>query len=1207
VPSSSGGSHTVEAGGASDTFVVEPTVDLEQTSGSVGESITVTGEGFPPSQEVTIDFGGETLEDSATTSADGSLNYNLRVPAVGAGTYEVQVGDAPSQSFTVTSSFAISPSSGPPGTSVQVSGDGFEPDGEVELTIDGTEIRSVEADSDGAIRTTVEIPVMPGGSREIEASGGSGSGSATFNITPTLTIDEPNAAPGATVNVSGTGFRANESGITVRLNQTTVVSGITADSQGRWSGSFTVPNVTAGTHSIRAAGSTTTNEPTAQLEVGAGVSLSRGSGPPGTVVKASGSGARANERISIDVGDGLATAEATSNNQGVWSAEIPIPPSPRGALVIRASGASSQATETSFTVTPSLAVARANGSPGNTVPVSGQGFAANQAGIPVTFDDNIVASATANAQGSWLVNLEIPPAPKGTYFIKVTGTTPELQAPFTVVPGVFLDQAQAGPGESATVSGSGFAANETGITVKLGDATIANGIAANGDGSWSTDFAVPALPAGTYNIVASGSSTSAGSVRALPFTLSTHITLSANSGSPGATITITGRGFGANQQDISISYDGTVIATGIITDALGAFTTSLVVPPSPTGRHPIVVSGSGPGQARGSEIGFQVTPGITLSPPSGPPGMTMVVTGAGFGANEQNIQINYGDRTVLSGISAGPKGGFEESFLIPPSPAGVHNIVASGPVTALSSRPQKGFTVTPAITLSETAGNVGMAVTVAGKGFQPSTNITLTYDDLTEGKVTSDNMGSFNLEFAVPRSRSGEHQVRALGGDGSQAEKTFVVENIPPAAPTLRSPDNGGSGGLFGGFRPATRWQPVEDPSGVTYTVQIARDPEFFDIILEKQGLANPVYALEEAEALGRGKYFWRVKAIDGAANQSPFSSAFEMNSGIIPLWVVPTVVVLGLLASGGGAYAYYTRVYRPRKLAQEVPAFPEFVRITRPEITGATQPSTTGTAQQPALSAPRRALPSPFRRGGGRPTISPEEQARLKMVVDFVHSIPLLEVSPDLMWLEELVEPLGGTTEEAYEQVLRGDLEPVYQPAWTQHPTYQEMQSQMAAQPFVAGLEQYIESVNDCAADALAILRKIYGDLETGGSLETLDKYAWRFILTVGQSTMAWFRGTYLAQPSSRQYSIEVDSEAEGEPLASLYGDEKSPFSGLIVEGVKEEELVFYRDLHIHLRNTYRTNEDARALASKMTSTSAMRDQLMQAIAQLGEQSLTR
>jgi hypothetical protein len=432
----------------------------------------------------------------------------------------------------------------------------------------------------------------------------------------------------------------------------------------------------------------------------------------------------------------------------------------------------------------------------------------------------------------------------------------------------------------------------------------------------------------------------------------------------------------------------------------------------------------------------------------------------------------------------------------------------------------------------------------------------------------------------------------------------FKIENIPPAAPALRAPNNESSGGLFGGFRPVTRWLRVEDPSGVTYTVQVASDPDFMDIVVERNGLPNPSYALAEAEALPRGKYFWRVKAVDGAFNESPYSNVFVMNSGIIPVWVVPAVVVLGLLASGGGAYAYYTRVYRPRKLAQEAPAFPEFVRITRPEIAApASQAPTSTAASTPALSAPRRALPSPFRGRGKGPRLSPEEQARLQMVVDFVRSIPLLEVSPDLTWLEELVESLGTTSDEAYEQVLRGDLEPVYQPAWMQHPTYQELKNLPPAQPFLQSLEEYIELVNDCASDTFSILRKIYRDLDTGGSLEVMGEKHWRFVLGVGLSILAWFRGTYLGQPSAREYAIKSDSESATGSLASLYGDERSPFPGLLLEGLSEEDLVFFRDLHVQLRNTYRNDEDARGLAAKMTATSAMREQLMQGIAQLGEQ----
>ena len=238
---------------------------------------------------------------------------------------------------------------------------------------------------------------------------------------------------------------------------------------------------------------------------------------------------------------------------------------------------------------------------------------------------------------------------------------------------------------------------------------------------------------------------------------------------------------------------------------------------------------------------------------------------------------------------------------------------------------------------------------------------------------------------------------------------------------------------------------------------------------------------------------------------------------------------------------------------------------------------------------------------------MSPEQQARLRLVLDFVSSIPLMEVSPDLLWVEELVDSLGGGADDRFNQVLRGDLEPVYQPAWMQHPTYQEMQSDAAAAPFLEGLEVYIESVNDCAADTLAILRRIYGDLESGGSLDALGSYKWRYVLSVAQSTIAWFLGTYLGQPSSREYIIKSGTGVGGEGLTSLMGVDRSPFSGSIIEDLHEEDLVFYRDLHIQLRNNYRNDDEARDVAAKMTATSTMRDQLNHNIAHMGEQSQGR
>jgi len=1207
VPSTPGGnvavSATATSGTSNTSFMVTPTAALSRNDGSVGANITVTGEGFPASQSVTITFGGQNVR-SVNSGSNGSINASFTVPSVAAGNHSVNIGSFPSISFRVSSSFTLSPGSGPPGTPVQILGTGFGPGASVNLTIGGVSWQSLVADEDGKLTGTLQIPQLSGGSKSITVSGGGGS--ATFNVTSTVTVAQLTAAPGDTVEVSGSAFGANESGISIKFAGATVASGITADSQGNWTSSFTVPSTTAGAKNITASGPSSSTASPVSITIGAGMTLALSSGPPGTLLKIRGSGARSNESLNIDLGGGLATFQATADGKGVWETDVTIPAAPKGSLTIRASGSSGEGATATFNVTPTILVSDPTGSPGSSIIVTGEGFGANQSGITVAFDQEIITSVSSDTRGSWTLDLTIPPAKKGTYSIKASGGGTEQQIPFSVAPGLFINKPQAGPGETVTVSGGGFAPNETGIVLKLGDTTIASGIAANADGSWDRTFEIPPLPANSYNLTASGAQTSAGSVQGRILTLTTRLTLSVGSGSPGNTVALTGQGFGANEQGLSILYDNAPVVSGITTDGSGNFSRSFVIPPSTTGRHSIVVGGGSTGVASGSETSFQVQPGFLLESASGPSGVTMNLVGTGFGPNEPDIEIKFGSEIVISGVSADENGSFEQSFLVPPTPAGPQKISSSSPSGSSSAQAQQTYTVVPYIAMNEAAGSVGMDVSVIGTGFTPDTDVALTYDDLPVATVTSDGSGSFRLVFPVPASTRGDHLLKALDERGKLSQETFEVESDPPVAPLLRSPEDGGRGGILGGFKPETRWTPVEDASGVVYNLQIASDPEFSDILLNKTGLPGPTYKLEGDEALARGKYYWRVQAVDRASNAGPYSSVHELNSGIIPIWLFSAMVALGLIASTGGAYAYYTRVYLPRKMTQQAPIFPELVRITRPQIS-APAPPPAAASSAPALSAPRRALPSPFRRGGGSPgrsSVSPEQQARLRLVVDFVRSIPLMEVSPDLLWVEELVDSLGGVAPEVYEQVLRGDLEPVYQPAWMQHPTYQVMQAEAAAAPFLEGLEVYIESVNDCAADILAILRRIYGDLEAAGSLETLGRHQWRYVLTVAQSTTAWFRGTYLGQPSPREYIIKSATGTGDGSLAALLGVDRSPFHGTIIEVLHEEDLVFYRDLHIQLRNTYRNDDASREIAAKLTATSAMRDQLNHNITQMAEQS---
>ena len=566
----------------------------------------------------------------------------------------------------------------------------------------------------------------------------------------------------------------------------------------------------------------------------------------------------------------------------------------------------------------------------------------------------------------------------------------------------------------------------------------------------------------------------------------------------------------------------------------------------------------------------------------------MVVTGSGFGANARHIAVTYDDARVLSGVTTDSQGAFSASFLVPPSQAGLHKIQVSDPITPTATPPSRGFTVSPDVVLSSPYGHVGMNLHVIGQGFEPATTITLTYDDLTRAAVLTDDSGSFRLEFSVPISTQGDHLAALYDEQGNKFQLPFLVENESPSAPSLLSPSPGEHGGLFGGFRPTVNWSPVDDPSGVAYTLVIATDPNFYNPVLIEEGLASPARMLSKDQALSRGEYYWRVKAIDQASNEGPWSPASVMHSGIIPFWMVPAVAVLVVLTSGGGVSTY---IYRRRLRAREETIIPELLAIRSGTIAGLPPPSFTA-----ALGAGlRRALPIPSPKGK---IISLEEQVQIGMVKDFLDSIPVLKVSHDLVWLEELIETQEGPGDDTYERVLDGQIEVLYHPGWMQHPAYQALQQAPSAQAFVQNLAEHAASVNDCAADTLELLWKIHTSAETAFPLNTLEAHRWQFVLSVAQSAIAWYLGIYLEHPSTREYSIQPTVKSGGDSLFSLLGNKDTPFVAPIVEALIEEEVLLLRDLHIELRQAYGQDEQVQVLATKLALTNGQREQLLSTIA---------
>ena len=88
------------------------------------------------------------------------------------------------------------------------------------------------------------------------------------------------------------------------------------------------------------------------------------------------------------------------------------------------------------------------------------------------------------------------------------------------------------------------------------------------------------------------------------------------------------------------------------------------------------------------------------------------------------------------------------------------------------------------------------------------------------------------------------------------------------------------------------------------------------------------------------------------------------------------------------------------------------------------------------------------------------------------------------------------------------------------------------------------------------------------------------------------------LKEPSARDYNILPG----GAEVVSLYGEESTPFSGLLVEGLSEAEAIAYRDVHLQLCASYTNSEEARVLAARLTSLAILREQLTVNLAELDQ-----
>jgi hypothetical protein len=384
-------------------------------------------------------------------------------------------------------------------------------------------------------------------------------------------------------------------------------------------------------------------------------------------------------------------------------------------------------------------------------------------------------------------------------------------------------------------------------------------------------------------------------------------------GPAGTTVTVEGRGFTENEEGIELVYylgEGSItIDRNISANANGFWEWSFQIPASDRGEHKLDAQGFDSKFHEVTDAVFRVTAEISIDITSGIAGDTVTMTGTKFVGYEKGITISFNGQAVVTGIEANSYGEWAESFQVPEMPAGEYSVTAEGQLTSQEDVGVLSFEIEPEFTLSDHQGHVGMDLTVTGRGFPADEEVIILYDDSRVAVAETDGEGTFEASFSVPESKHGQHTVSATLDESTnntadldvEASAAFTMESDPPPIPAPVSPADRSRLGLVSAVTPTLEWSEVSDESGISYyNLQVAARADFAasSILVSVTGLTETSYTLQETEALSIGTYYWMVQAVDGAENESEWSTNHSFRVGLLPRWgfiaaIVGAIVLL--------------------------------------------------------------------------------------------------------------------------------------------------------------------------------------------------------------------------------------------------------------------------------------------------------------------------
>jgi hypothetical protein len=200
IPQSTRGEHKIDAEGDESrlyevedaSFEVTAEVNTDKSSGSVGESITMTGSRFVAYEKgIQILFDGQAVVTDIKDNAKGDWEESFEVPEMPTGNYTITAEgewtkkeDIIALSFEIEPGIVLPPDEGHVGMNLTVTGHGFAANEDVDIMYEDNQVETARTNAQGSFEVSFLVPESQHGGHQMMVRDAAGN-----NATSILTME----------------------------------------------------------------------------------------------------------------------------------------------------------------------------------------------------------------------------------------------------------------------------------------------------------------------------------------------------------------------------------------------------------------------------------------------------------------------------------------------------------------------------------------------------------------------------------------------------------------------------------------------------------------------------------------------------------------------------------------------------------------------------------------------------------------------------------------------------------------------------------------------------------------------------------------------------------------------------------------------------------------------------------------------------------